>query len=99
MRFGFHGGMPLTSCSSSLLNGACGGTTQEGKCEVDAEMDCGWLLIYQRLEKLGRLDKLLPFTKAKTIARKCPPRVSVIPPIGPWKKDKGGGSVWAFRKV
>jgi hypothetical protein len=41
----------------------------------------------------------LPFTKAKTIAKKCPPKASGILSIGPWKKDKGGGSVWAFRRV
>jgi hypothetical protein len=26
------------------------------KCEVDKEKDCAWTLIYQRLEKQGRLD-------------------------------------------
>jgi ferredoxin len=65
---------PLTSCSKSLLNGACGGTTQEGKCEVDAEMDCGWLLIYQRLEKLGRLDKLLTIHEGKDHSKEMPPK-------------------------
>jgi hypothetical protein len=71
----FTGGIcPLTACSKSLLNGACGGTTQEGKCEVDAEMDCGWLLIYQRLEKLGRLDKLQQIHEAKDHSKEIPPK-------------------------
>ncbi|SHI66251.1 electron transport complex protein RnfC [Parasporobacterium paucivorans DSM 15970] len=49
---------PIVDCSKSLLNGQCGGA-KNGKCEVDKEMDCGWQLIYERLEKQGRLDELL----------------------------------------
>lgn len=48
---------PLTACSKGLLNGACGGTN-DGKCEVNPEMECGWALIYERLEKIGRKDIL-----------------------------------------
>lgn len=46
---------PLVRCTKGLLNGPCGGTNN-GKCEVDPEKDCAWTLIYQRLEKQGRLD-------------------------------------------
>ena len=46
---------PLTRCTKGLLNGPCGGTNN-GKCEVDPEKDCAWTLIYQRLEKQGKLD-------------------------------------------
>lgn len=46
---------PITRCAKGLLNGPCGGTNN-GKCEVDPEKDCAWVLIYQRLEALGRLD-------------------------------------------
>jgi len=46
---------PLTSCSKGLLNGPCGGTNQ-GKCEVDPKMNCGWELIYKRLKGLGKED-------------------------------------------
>jgi ferredoxin len=48
---------PVARCSKSLINGTCGGT-HKGKCEVNPEMDCGWLLIYNRLKELGRLDDL-----------------------------------------
>ena len=48
---------PIARCSKSLINGTCGGTTKDGKCEVKPEMDCGWLLIYKRLKDLGRLDE------------------------------------------
>lgn len=48
---------PVTSCPKGLLNGPCGGTNN-GKCEEDPDKDCAWTLIYQRLEKLGRLDAM-----------------------------------------
>jgi ferredoxin len=48
---------PVTICAKGLVNGPCGGTRQ-GKCEVDPEKECAWTLIYERLEKLGRLDRM-----------------------------------------
>ncbi|MCX8083067.1 MAG: methylenetetrahydrofolate reductase C-terminal domain-containing protein [bacterium] len=48
---------PITSCAKSLLNGPCGGA-RDGKCEVDKNMDCGWVLIYKRLELLGEKENL-----------------------------------------
>jgi ferredoxin len=46
---------PVTVCAKGILNGPCGGTDR-GKCEVDHEKDCAWTLIYQRLDKMGKLD-------------------------------------------
>jgi ferredoxin len=46
---------PVTACHKGLVNGPCGGTNN-GKCEVDKNMDCAWTLIYQRLESQSRLD-------------------------------------------
>jgi hypothetical protein len=46
---------PIARCSKSLLNGPCGGS-QNGKCEISKEVDCGWDLVYHSLERLGRLD-------------------------------------------
>ena len=48
---------PIARCSKTLLNGPCGGS-QEGKCEIAPDVDCGWQLIYDRMAKLGQLDKL-----------------------------------------
>ncbi len=48
---------PVTMCAKGLLNGPCGGA-RYGKCEIDPEKDCAWTLIYNRLEKLGRLDRM-----------------------------------------
>ncbi|NOZ24053.1 MAG: hypothetical protein GXP25_23490 [Planctomycetes bacterium] len=47
---------PITRCSKSLINGTCGGTTDDGKCEVSEKIECAWLLIYKRLKAIGRLD-------------------------------------------
>lgn len=49
---------PIIRCSKSILNGPCGGS-QYGKCEVSKDVDCAWQLIYDRMKKLGKLDKLL----------------------------------------
>jgi hypothetical protein len=49
---------PLTACSKGLLNGPCGGA-QDGRCEVEPDLrPCGWILIYERLQALERLDVL-----------------------------------------
>lgn len=55
---------PIARCSKSLLNGPCGGS-QDGKCEVNAEVDCAWQLIYDRLLALNRLEWLLEVEPAK----------------------------------
>jgi len=55
----FGGVCPISRCSKSLLNGPCGGS-QNGKCEIDPEnLDCAWQLIYDRLSRIGQLDRLL----------------------------------------
>lgn len=48
---------PMTRCAKSLTSGPCGGQ-KNGKCEVNPENDCAWILIYKKLESLGQLDKL-----------------------------------------
>ncbi len=48
---------PITICPKSLVNGPCGGTN-DGKCEVSREKDCAWTLIYNRLDKQGKLDNI-----------------------------------------
>ena len=53
----FAGICPLTQCAKGLMNGPCGGS-QNGKCEVKPERDCGWIRIYERLRDLGELDQL-----------------------------------------
>ncbi|MGD2174968.1 MAG: methylenetetrahydrofolate reductase C-terminal domain-containing protein [Candidatus Brocadiaceae bacterium] len=55
----YTGGIcPITTCSKGMVNGPCGGTTPDGKCEVDRQRDCGWHDIYQRLKDLEELDQM-----------------------------------------
>lgn len=62
----YTGGIcPLTACTKSLINGACGGASQ-GKCELDPEKDCGWELIYERLKQINQLGKLRTFIPPKS---------------------------------
>jgi len=48
---------PVTRCPKHLRNGPCGGSF-DGKCEVSADHECAWYLIYERLKQLGQLDNM-----------------------------------------
>ena len=53
----YTGGIcPRVACSKGLISGQCGGADADGSCEVDRAMECGWIRIYERLRKIGRLD-------------------------------------------
>ena len=71
----YTGGIcPITACTKSLINGQCGGS-KDGKCEVEPEVrPCGWYLIYERLEKLGRLDKMKVAVPLKNYNKMQPPK-------------------------
>jgi ferredoxin len=47
---------PVARCAKRLFNGPCGGSTT-GKCEINAEVDCAWQLIVDRLKALDKLDE------------------------------------------
>jgi ferredoxin len=64
---------PVTMCAKGLLNGACGGA-KDGKCEVDPENDCAWVLIYNRLKSINQLDNLLEIKEPKDYSKSCNPR-------------------------
>jgi ferredoxin len=53
----FGGICPVTRCAKRLLNGPCGGSTEES-CEVDPDRPCAWQLIYARLKSIDQLDRL-----------------------------------------
>jgi ferredoxin len=55
---------PVTRCAKRLLNGPCGGSTEE-RCEVDPDRPCAWQLIYRRLKAIGQLDNLTRVVPAK----------------------------------
>jgi len=56
---GMTGGIcPVTMCAKGLYNGPCGGTNK-GSCEINMDQPCAWYMIYERLERQGRLDNIL----------------------------------------
>jgi hypothetical protein len=59
---------PIARCSKSLLNGPCGGTRANGKCEINEDIDCVWKLIVERAEARGQLAALSRIRKARSWA-------------------------------
>jgi ferredoxin len=55
---------PVTRCPKSMLNGPCGGV-KDGKCEIDAEIECIWDIIYKNLKQNGKLNLLDEIQKPK----------------------------------
>lgn len=84
---GITGGIcPVTMCPKGLLNGPCGGNIK-GKCEVNADNDCAWCAIYERLERQGRLDLLDPILPLHPHARTTTPGAIIHPA---YKRRYGG---------
>jgi ferredoxin len=69
---------PLTRCAKGLLNGPCGGY-KDGKCEVDPDKDCAWVLIYERLKERGHLDKMRKLMQPTDHSARHRPRRHVWP--------------------
>lgn len=64
---------PVTRCPKGLLNGPCGGMNK-GKCEVDKDRDCAWVLIYDELKKKGKLDQFSKRQPVKNYSKTTKPR-------------------------
>lgn len=71
---GATGGIcPITKCAKSLVNGPCGGQ-KNGKCEVNPDNDCAWILIYNKLVELGLEDMIGTVRPDKGYAASAYPR-------------------------
>ena len=68
---------PVTQCAKGLLNGPCGGS-DKGKCEVNKENDCAWILIYNRLKELGELGSMKILRPPKDYSKNNKPRSIII---------------------
>jgi hypothetical protein len=64
---------PISKCAKSLVNGPCGGQ-KNGKCEVNPENDCAWILIYNKLKELGQIEKITKTSDDKGYAEQSWPR-------------------------
>jgi hypothetical protein len=82
---------PIARCSKSILNGPCGGS-QDGKCEIDPEVECGWALIVERMKKLGTLDRLAEILPPRdwSTSRHGGPRKMMRPDVAPAPTAEGG---------
>ncbi len=76
----YAGICPVTRCAKGLLNGPCGGS-KNGKCEQEPEHDCAWILIYERLKKMGELDKIKEFVPPKDYSKMKRPRQIEVAPL------------------
>ena len=47
---------PVTRCPKGLINGPCGGVLENGHCEVNPEMKCVWVEIYEKLKDRNQLQ-------------------------------------------
>lgn len=68
---------PVTLCPKGLLNGPCGGMNK-GKCEVDKEKDCAWVLIYKELEKRKKLQDLKKIHEPKDFKKVTKPHKLIM---------------------
>lgn len=68
---------PVTLCAKGLLNGPCGGMNK-GKCEVDKERDCVWVLIYRELEKRKKLEAMKEIQPPKDYKKTTKPRKLIL---------------------
>jgi ferredoxin len=70
---------PITLCPKGILNGPCSGVNK-GKCEIDKDLDCVWVAIYQESVKNGKLDVLREIQKPKDFKKLARPRKLIFKP-------------------
>ena len=68
---------PITLCPKGLLNGPCGGVDR-GKCEVDKDKDCAWVLIYKELEKRKNLSEIKKIQEPKDFKKTTKPHKLIM---------------------
>lgn len=68
---------PVTLCPKGLLNGPCGGMNK-GKCEVDNEKDCVWVLIYRELDKNKKLASLKEIRQPRDFKKLIGPHKLIV---------------------
>ncbi len=62
---------PVTLCPKGLLNGPCGGV-KNYKCEVDENLDCAWVKIYERAVIQNTASDIKKIAKPKDYSVKKP---------------------------
>jgi hypothetical protein len=59
------------------MNGPCGGT-DKGKCEVDKDKDCAWVLIYKEMEKKKKLQDMKEIRQPRDFKKQTKPHRLII---------------------
>jgi methylenetetrahydrofolate reductase (NADPH) len=83
---------PMT-CPKGLRNGLCGGATPD-HCEVDPTRPCTWYVIYNRAERMGRLNTLLEINAPVDGTRAG--HETWLDMVKLWFKRKAGPYPWDF---
>lgn len=68
---------PVTLCAKGLFNGPCGGM-DKGKCEVDKDKDCAWVLIYKELEKKNKVGAFKEIQGARNYQKATKPHKLIM---------------------
>lgn len=68
---------PVALCPKGLLNGPCGGMNK-GKCELDPDRDCAWVLIYREAEKKRSLESIKKIQPARNHKKAARPHVLIV---------------------
>jgi len=72
---------PLTRCPKGLLNGPCGGVRFNGKCEVNPDIRCAWIMIFERLKGFNMMDSFTMRLNPKDWSKVKRPRIIEIQPL------------------
>lgn len=64
---------PIAKCPKGHMNGPCGGV-YDGKCEVDRENDCVWVLVYNKLAALDQATLMRDKRAPKDFSIRTHPR-------------------------
>ncbi|MFC1501466.1 methylenetetrahydrofolate reductase C-terminal domain-containing protein [Elusimicrobiota bacterium] len=60
---------PVSRCAKGMINGPCGGAIGD-KCETDIETDCVWVMIYNKLKKIGKdKDIIQPYFPPRKVSK------------------------------
>jgi hypothetical protein len=51
------------NCPKQLRNGPCGGVRMDGKCEVDADMDCVWVMAWEGNKQMREKEYPIQFVQ------------------------------------
>ena len=63
----------ITLCPKGIVNGPCGGA-KDKKCEVDKDITCVWINIYERLKDTNQLEKIKKIQPARDNYKRLSPK-------------------------